>query len=466
VLGEESIPALTFLPRPTLASGSVIGGLSADDEHGVWVERWPGDYATHVEQVVLRYEFAAGGVTYTGSLRGLWRNALTSRARVEIWQGTDALPDTTGEPDWTSTGSSLEVEDLASDHSYYFTALRRNKWDVICEDDGLSTAVIHVAADGSGLGPLPAGPDVVQVSPLSLGRGEIRAAYLPGKDGDTAGEAYLYRARWWLNYVRVDGTDPDAGVDTPTVTRMSGGDNAPAELFRLVYGTSLLEDQPIHVLVRTRRVDTVDELPVNRDSDNTTVYGTLAQWFSAGRVAARGHLGRAWSLQPEPEWDETTVYVDEAKNIRFEVRGGVTEFWADTVLIWAIHWTGEDAGSGLYTTFARKREVVDAAATAEAAVEVGSWTVESKLIYVNVRDKRRMVIDVIAGTITFDGMSQSEAVSGTLSTDPAWRKWGHTCFQVQRTNGAGYGTAVELQYGGLLALGVPWKRKATEEECL
>jgi hypothetical protein len=37
---------------------------------------------------------------------------------------------------------------------------------------------------------------------------------------------------------------------------------------------------------------------------------------------------------------------------------------------------------------------------------------------------------------------------------------------VQRTNGAGYGTAVELQYGGLLALGVPWKRKATQEECL
>jgi hypothetical protein len=474
-LGEESVPGLTFATGPTAAAGHAIGSLGAGEAYGLWVERFPSDVATYLERVILAYEFVTGGVTYRGALRGLWRVAQTAVERVEVWVGQDAAPDKDEDPDYVGTASPIETGALAADHTYYFTALPRNKWNVRLEDDGLSTATIHVDAEGGQLGPLPEGPDIVQVVAQGEGQAEVRAVYYANREGATAGTVFLYRARWWLLYVRADGEDPVPGdPDEPVVSAMMGGEYAPLEQLRAAIATHYLEEQPIRVMVRTRRIDLVEvegeeELQEQiRDSENVDVYGILAEWFSGAAVAPRGHLGRAWSLQRDEVFVERTVYVDQGKNIRFEIRDGRTEFWAASTLIWCIHWSGdvEDEGNGLFTVFAMSQEEVDVAATAAAAIEVGTWTSEEKTIYVNVRDKRRMIIDVLGGIIRYNNASDSEAVTGTLSDSPAWRKWGHTCFQVWRMTGEGYGTAVEVQYGGLVTMGVPWRQVSTEGECL
>lgn len=462
-VGETGTPAIAFSNAITEASGLVVGDLEAAALHGLWVKRTGPDYASVAERVQVKWKYGVGGVTYYGRGEGLFRSALTAQAGVLIYVGTDGEPDYDGAPEQIVTASPAYIE-LTAGHEYQIAALPRNKWDVVCAVH--RPAIFEVDDEGAAQGERPNGPDVVTVSARAEGKGELMAAYYPAGEGSTLSEVRMYRAQWWLVYMTSDGTDPDEG-DTPVVTPMLGnGDRQ--ETLRAAVEDSYLEDQPLRFLVRTRRVDVVDEVDVNRDSENVEITELLARWFGGQGVKPRAHLGRAYAVQDEVEFEAETVYVDAAKGIRFEVKNGRTEFWAGSVLIWCIHWTGEDGGrNGVYTTFTvDATATIEGAAGAESAIEVGTWTEGVKIIYVNVRDVRRMVIDVVNRVIGVTVMSEVDAISGSFADAPAWRKWGHTCFQVWAGNGEGFGTGMELQYGGTLAIGVPWAEMATEGECL
>jgi hypothetical protein len=215
---------------------------------------------------------------------------------------------------------------------------------------------------------------------------------------------------------------------------------------------------------------------VNRDSPVTRASCTAA-WFVDAHAQARAFQGRRFELYQEPKgYEGEAVYVDEGKDIRFVLFNGKAQFWAGEQLIWCIRHDldGSGAHEGLYTTFDLHDGGTDWGEGAAAPIEVGTWTVEQKTIYVNVAYRheatgvqwyRLVEIDLTAKKITCAALKQGALAASSLAGDPAWGMWGATVFQVWNRSQEEFRTGASVKWNGEIWMSLDWKQEATDGEC-
>jgi len=343
--------------------------------------------------------------------------------------------------------------------THYIRVVKQNVYGVRDAIGQLIT--VPVSDDGELDSEPPQGPSLVQVTPVGEGKFEVIASYDPQREGETKEDQLAYAATRWAVYTAV-GEDPDPDVVVPVTEDMRSG--LGPRLLEYTTATGCLEGAEVHVLVRTQRNDGSDTAPYWVESTNTDVYTAEAVWFGPHRVKGGLAFGDVLGVYQQPVSVSETVFIDQAKNIYWEVLDGETRLWADTVLVWNLRWIGTGDNDGLYTTLAFQEAAISGSQS--AAVEVGTWDAGAKELHFAVAGTRLMTVDVVAGTLKCSALSDHLEVNNTYADEPLWQKVAATCLQVYAEHLEQYRTGASLDADGVLRLGVPWRQKLTQEECL
>lgn len=427
---------------------TIATSLAPGAEMGLWLRRTvqrgvtaaaPYSLSAHV---LMWY---VGGTAYEEHLRGAMRVSDSALKRYLVFVGKGAAPNLKGTPDYTFDEADLPytaANALDAGYDYDVRVVQQNAYglrDVVGQQ-----IVLRLGSVGEVKNPPPSGPWTVRVDSAGAGRIRVRAAYDPESDE--------YPAERWAIYVGLDAA-PDPDVDTPVTVDMAGDE------LDWTGETAYLEDTPLQVLVRTQRNDGSVSAPDWVESENTETREKAAEWFAAARPVGAVSIGTEMGVYQKPAVIEKTVYVDQAKNVRWEVLAGQTRLWAGDVLVWNVK-----DGEGLFTTLAFTEGSVEY--PQPETVRLGAWNVGAKRIHFAVRGTRLMSVDIVAGTVTCAALSEVLEVDETLSDSPVWGKWAATCLQVYSTREEQFRTALSLDLDAVLRLGVPWMQKATQEECL
>lgn len=281
------------------------------------------------------------------------------------------------------------------DGTWYVQVLHRNQFYIRTQPRSEQTIVI---SSGAQVANPPAAPTDISAYPKEHGKVLVTAIYSPVTEGPTIAEIAAQRANAWLVYKGIQGTGPETG--TPEVIQMGAADPAdnvdlgidmvplyyPSEEGYDASNTGYMDGAPASILVRTRR--TVGE--VDYDSTNTTTADITTQWWpeqirrpdvSYGRVRAQ-----------RPVWTEPgeTIYIDEAKDLKWIVTGEGTQLWWESELIWNIRPTG------VYSTYTESSpadpyfgnlawELLEDwdGDTLKECITVAAWTDETKTLYIH-----------------------------------------------------------------------------------
>jgi hypothetical protein len=282
---------------------------------------------------------------------------------------------------------------------------------------------------------------------------------VPSAEGLTTTESEAIRADTWLIYEGDDDVAPDPDLDTPVVVEMI----AARQTIRLSYDLKIehYENEPVEVLVRTRRSGTPDV-----DSINTTGVSTTSEHFGPLNPPGFIHIGQNLTQSQGGGIDEIKTWIDEGNNIFWLQNNGSTQLWADTVLVWNLIY---DANAGslqkLCTPFSIDT-IADVSGTGTPPIEVGTWTGIEKKLYINVNGQRVCVIDVLDESIQIEAIDVVQSLTGTISTDPIWEMWEQTALQVYDTFNERYVTAVMFNLDGVVSSLVGWSVEANQAACL
>lgn len=208
--------------------------------------------------------------------RGNHRIADDSLERYELFRGVDQEPDLEGEPYETfSTLPHTTEAELSAET--FFVLRKRNKFNL--SSLNIKSWSVKLDADGDIVIPDPADPQNVNIVPAAGATGYVTAQYLYDSGDENA-------ATHWLIYFTDDGSDPDPGVDEPTVVAM----NKSNEIAVLKWTSPAADNEDIlKVLVRTRAV--VGE--GQADSTNTDIHSCTASDEGPDEPPGRAFLGNA-----------------------------------------------------------------------------------------------------------------------------------------------------------------------------
>ena len=462
---ETESPFLTYANKDTESSATTIAGsLAPGAQVGLWLHKGRGFYGVYpVHSTAWNYKWTYAGVTYYGRIEGANR-APSNEAlpRYNIWIGVGSAPDSEStDADYTTNNASYSPPiDLPGPQTYYIHVREQNAYGLMSP---VREIVLEIDASNAETEVPPQGPILTKAEPRANGTIHVQAIYTPRAEGLTAADIAARRADEWVIYAK-GGEAPDPDVDVVMATEaMSGRDGR--EMLAYTLETAYAEGTPVYVLVRTRRNDGTTEAPVWVESENTDTAVATAAWWGPQRP--QGSISLGWVLgvyQSPADAPDEQVIIDADKGVYWEVTSQGTRLYADGVLIWNLRYDGPDMpGNGLYTTFEFREGNVSGTAT--DLVEFGTWDETAKEIYVSVGGERRMLIDVVAKTITCGGLTQSTAPVGSLASDPVLEHHGETDFQCWNAMDAEYVTGMALVDSGLL-LNVDWKQRATEAECL
>ena len=264
IADEETAPTgLTWSTATTPAGGIAVAELNSDQQGALWIHRelpaGVSAFSEHQTQIEVQYE--CEGETYTETLGGLFRVAVTTSRRLELHIGVGSLPDLDADPDDTETvapGTTPE-EHLASspwttaaeltDDAVNFVAVNfRNEYGLRSEE--LLTTTITLSS-GAVVADPPSAPVIQAFDPAASGAFRVQAVYFWSRDAEAQ------RADQWLIYLTSDGSTPDPDLDAPTVVALTlSGDGAAV----LDWTSGTFANGTVgKVLVRTRRsADTSD----------------------------------------------------------------------------------------------------------------------------------------------------------------------------------------------------------------
>ncbi len=433
----------TSLASTTLAVGAYLG---------LWLRRTFTPTGTISD--ALRYLPCGVTITYScngvdnlrADIHGLTRHGCTVWDRWELYVGDNDDPDYDAAPAHThATKTSLTFGPTSASHVYKCMALHRNEFGVRTKPRTGEETVIRTDASNNLLTNPPTGPCLVQLFNRAEGKIMVAAEYLADNDPVTE------QANYWAIYEKTDGTDPDPAVDTPTLVAMDGT--------HLIWTSAThLDLTPCSYLVRTRRVVGL----VTSESENTTAYDATASWYPAivRRPTVTG--GRMYGISTSVLAPSGTVYVDQAKNIKFVYTADRIDFYADTVLIWSLR---EDE---LKTTFVRQGGAVTG--TSSAGVEVGTWTAGEKTIWLAVQVsgvwQRRIKIDVLNGIIYLQSRDGITAITDIPAPVPYWICYDRLQFQAYTAQAAVWKSIMSLLNAALYTAGLSWTRCTTQAACL
>jgi len=140
------------------------------------------------------------------------------------------------------------------------------------------------------------------------------------------------------------------------------------------------------------------------------------------------------------------------------------QLWADTVLCFRLRYSSTgDATNGFWTHFEVTQESISGAGGSNA-VEVASWTVGDKRLYITVNGTRRMKIDVTNLRLHYLRGDQTRDPETSRRSEPAWRRFWSTGLQVWDAPTGEWVTPVSVMSNGDLRLAVDWRQRATQAE--
>lgn len=225
IADETTAPTgLAWSTAISAASGITITQLDSAQQGALWIHReLPAGVSPYSEhQTQIRVRFSAEGETYTETLGGLWRIAVTAARKLLLHVGFNELPDLDADPDDTLTvppGASPE-EHLAAnpwttsaeldqgDGTYNVAVNFQNEYGLRSEQ--LLTTTITLANGEASANP-PSPPVIQTMEAAAAGAFRVTAVYYWLQD--TAEQ----RADQFLVYLSTDGSDPDPDNDSPTV---------------------------------------------------------------------------------------------------------------------------------------------------------------------------------------------------------------------------------------------------------
>jgi len=339
-----------------------------------------------------------------------------SHAAYLTYLGTDSEPDFDGAIEKTSTTEPYDLDPFSASTEYRWETLWRNKWGLVAKERQTEGLVL----DGSGNGDYlpPSGPSYVGLYQREDGKVLVEARYLPMAEGAGASDWWLRAANKWLIYLTADGVDPVPGVDTPTVVSMSGNTATDMSMFMEVLSNlsaSQTDEAPIKVIVQTRRDDGV----TTSDSTNTTVYSTTAAWYQAQARRPVASVGHVEGFNVElAAYANPTIYIDEDKNIRWEIDGEDVHFYADATLVWTIR--------NNVIRFNLDIERWDPSGSGSGAIEVGTWDGAEKTIWINVAGSHMWKIDALNGVLYVADREFVDEAHENNAPFPIWEQYAYT----------------------------------------
>lgn len=461
-------PSLTFT-KPT-SYMTIAASLEPGEEKGLWLYR-PSIKsglvaATPYSHVGCKIIWTSEEESYREHIRGACRISDATLPKYLVFVGQDAAPDLQGTPDYELDEADLPytlTSALSADHDYDIRIVSQNKHGVRDDDEG-QIIVLRLNASGDVEEDPPSAPYLVSVENDADGKIHIEAFYDPRREGDTPAEQLDLRATRWALYIGTADDMPDPDADEPVAVAMHHTSQVSPERLSYTSPSAYLEYSTVYVAICAQRNDGTTEVPDWNQSEATWDHVEV-RVNGAGRphgVASFG-LWEAGVYQRPPVIDRT-VYIDEAKNVYWEVLVGETRLWADTALVWNLRYGGVTAWNGLFTTFAFQEG--DVSAVQSSAVEIGTWDAGAKEIHFAVNGTRRMTVDVVAETVTCAGLTEMGEILNSFSDDPAWEIYGALNLQVYMAKEEQYNSAAALGTDGVLALGAPWIQRLTQGDCL
>lgn len=433
-------------------TGLYIATMATNENHGLWIHREISqqDYMSPEYETRLCVQFTYATVVYNDKISGLWRMA-QQFDQYELYDGTSRVfgdPPTTASLLASGDGPNLTVVNTPPSEvtTKYLLLVRRNAYGL----RSLNRRGRKITFDTMGrrIDGNPSAPINASVIDGQGGISYVQAEYFGDNDETDGADSFSI-------YVRGDGTNPNPSTDAPVIVEMQQRGLFGRKQTRLFHPIGpFAKRAELRVLVRARR--SKDGAESANVSAVTHTVGTLAPEMAARRSV---HIGVANEQALRTEAISRTVYIDEANDVRWEIRPGYTDLWGGAVLIWRLCYDENlPSTNGLWTTFALKQPAPDAAQS--EVLEVIAWN-GSKQIGIAVHGRRRMIIDVSARTITFGTMiANPNAVRLSRSSDPAHDFTWDTCFQVWEPNRQDYFSGASLDANGGWRLGVPFRQRA------
>ncbi len=440
----------------TAAEGLSLGTLAASAMFGLWFERIvpAGMVGDAFMPVAVGYSFDIYAVTYTGTLRGVYRVANDGLVRFEVWVGDGALPDLSAAPDATSPTLPFNVALPAAQESHVIFR-QRNAYDLL--DSNLDVTIYDVAAGGALNAAPPRAPEHVEATAVTGGAVDVVATYIPAIDG-------VNRADTWVIYEK-DGADPDPAVDPElqTVAMWVQTDNVDVLTFR---SAPFLDGTDTRWLVRTRRSGTPDV-----DSTNTAAVAVVVDSIGPSRPAGSALLddiaGFRQGAYAAPGASDAYI-VSTSPDIKLVPGSGTVSFLADGALIWrAIADACGTSTAGLWfpRDWVFQQLIGSLGAGSSAAIEVVSWTAPDKRLSVNVAGQREMEIDVTNKVVRF-GVRKETGLGTITAMSPVWPRATEVRFQIWDPSTGDWQSYMLVDSTGVWRLGIARKESKTEAEIL
>lgn len=451
IANDSTAPSgITWYTGITSAAGATIASLSASTNAGFWIHREvpAGCYANAAQENAISYQFTYSAVVYSANMSGLYRISNSALDLYEIYTGSDTSPTFASA---AATSSTLPFTTALSappsgNREYHIVVRKRNSYNLLSQNR--YERKVKINSSGAIVVKPPTAPSNLSLTDYGGGKVRLKSDYAAADDDPAADR--------WLIYQRGDGVDPD-GTETPIIVPMqrdfgmfARGGTKPLNYLLGPYASG----QDLRVLLRTRSSVA--------DSSNTTAT-TLTVGTGAVRGGIRsGFWGTGYAQQSALDSIARTVYIDSGNNIYWSMQNGYTDLWADTTLVLRIKYdSGGATNNGVWTTFGFVQETVSGTPSTEP-VEVYSWTVGSKILYITANGVRRMRIDVTNTTIGFTSLNQGVLTAASSnSPDPVFDAGFRSLFQVYDPYISTYNTAADLDYDGTLRTLVGWRQRGT-----
>ena len=371
---QEIADNTTAPAGPSWSFSDAVGTLEPGEERAVWIHRdVPAGATVNTEQLSgVKCAFTYGATPYTPTVYGYFRIGDTALELYELHVGEDAQPTFASATATSSTLPFTQALSVSTDN--YYATRYRNKYNL--ESFNVLTELTVTGSGGEDETPVLTAPTVVSLTAQPGGEVDLILNYNGSADATVADT--------WRLYVTTDGTNPDAGVDSPSDTAMSVTGLALPNITQTItlgpydYGTdfrviprvysSTLDDESDNVAVSTLTVDTQNPIVPN--------------WMGITTGAYRGHK--------RVGYDSTTYYNDPTNTVGIQILTGETVVFGTSEAF-----RGILGNENRFRTGIEFSNVTHSAAGTSAAIEVVSGTE----FYINVNSTRRAKIDLSGGTI-------------------------------------------------------------------
>ncbi len=186
---ESATPGgVSWTTALTAGTGLSLPTINTNEQFVIWIHRQipAGMGASAKIENEIAYSFVANAITYHETLDGLFRAAVTSRQRYELYLQSSATIDYTQAPNETFTSLPFTTVNGYGNGTYQYSLGKRNQYDLV----SYTTPQQLIVSGGNLINNPPSSPDFISISPNADGSFQIVATYFFLVDSPNAGDKF------------------------------------------------------------------------------------------------------------------------------------------------------------------------------------------------------------------------------------------------------------------------------------